>query len=401
MSLACKFPSRWGLLRFIALTYYIMAVKPVAQPSPSPQGHLQSQPLTRPSQASHPTLFEKHSAEATGVHFVHPFNTDHPKSYLYYESYTTGGIAIGDINQDQKPDLFFAGAPVSNALFEQVDSLNFANTTATRLPPHPNDWATGSTMVDIDQDGDLDIYVCNYDSPNLLFINEGPDLPMSEQAAPFKINIVDACLMPSFADYDRDGDLDLFLLTNRYVKPGGRPPRPPIGIQNGKPFILPAYEKFYYLRQTGPKSYTAEATGRPDHLLRNNGDGTYSEVSSESGIEAPGHGLSATWWDFNSDGWVDLYVANDYTDPDHLYRNNSDGTFTDVIAEVMPYTSWSSMGANCGDLNNDGRMDFMVADMAATTHFKRQIAMGEMGDRLWFLENAWGSHFLAPGHTEV
>ena len=93
-------------------------------------------------------------------------------------------------------------------------------------------------MVDIDQDGDLDIYVCNYDSPNLLFINEGPDLPMSEQAAPVKINIVDACLMPSFADYDRDGDLDLFLLTNRYVKPGGRPPRPPIGIQNGKPFIL-------------------------------------------------------------------------------------------------------------------------------------------------------------------
>ena len=100
--------------------------------------------------------------------------------------------------------------------------------------------------------------------------------------------------MPSFADYDRDGDLDLFLLTNHYVKPGGRPPRPPIGIQNGKPFILPAYEKFYYLRQTGPSSYTADATGRPDRLFRNNGDGTYSEVSSESGIEAPGHGLSAT-----------------------------------------------------------------------------------------------------------
>ncbi len=372
-----------------ALVYLCALSSLPAQTTSSSPGHLQSQPLTRHSQASHPTVFEKHSAEATSVHFVHPFNTDHPKSYLYYESYTTGGIAIGDINQDQKPDLFFAGAPVSNALFEQVDPFHFTNTTAKRLPPHPNQWATGSTMVDIDQDGDLDIYVCNYDSPNLLFINEGPDQPMSEQAASFKINIVDACLMPSFADYDHDGDLDLFLLTNRYVKPGGRPPRPPIGIQNGKPFILPAYEKFYYLRQTGPSSYTAEATGRPDRLFRNNGDGTYSEVSSESGIGAPGHGLSATWWDFNSDGWVDLYVANDYTDPDHLYRNNGDGTFTDVIAEVMPYTSWSSMGANCGDLNNDGRMDFMVADMAATTHFKRQIAMGEMGDRLWFLENAW------------
>ena len=103
----------------------------------SSPGHLQSQPLTRHSQASHPTLFEKHSAEATGVHFVHPFNTDHPKSYLYYESYTTGGIAIGDINQDQKPDLFFAGSPVSNALFEQVDPFNFTNTFAGHAPPPP------------------------------------------------------------------------------------------------------------------------------------------------------------------------------------------------------------------------------------------------------------------------
>ena len=146
MSLACKFSFRWHLVRFIALASCVMALKPVAQTTSYSPGHLQSLPLTRHSQASHPTLFEKHSAEATSVHFVHPFNTDHPKSYLYYESYTTGGIAIGDINQDQKPDLFFAGAPVANALFEQVESFHFTNTTATRLPTHPNQWATGSTL---------------------------------------------------------------------------------------------------------------------------------------------------------------------------------------------------------------------------------------------------------------
>ena len=108
-----------------------------------------------------------------------------------------------------------------------------------------------------------------------------------------------------------------------------------------------------------------------------------------AGITEKGHGLSATWWDHDGDGWLDLYVANDFTDPEHLYHNNGDGTFTDVLEQAMPYTSWSSMGADCADLNNDGLLDLFVADMAATSHYKSKVTMGDMGDRRWFLENAW------------
>jgi len=350
---------------------------------------LQNRPLLQAPPYDGATLFETMTGEATGLNFTHPFEDSHPLSFLYYASSTCGGIAIGDINQDQRPDIFLAGAARPSALYEQDRTWHFTETTQMRLPTHANAWSTGAAMVDVDQDGDLDIYVCQYDSPNLLFLNQGPNEPMVEAANDFGLNLTDACMMPAFADYDRDGDLDVFILTYRYVRPGGRPTKPPIGISNGRPFVLPAFEKYYYLRQTGPSSYTADTAGRPDRLYRNNGDGTFTEVSQEAGITEAGHGLSATWWDYNADGWIDLYVANDFTDPDHLYRNNGDGTFSDVIAEVMPYTSWSSMGADCSDLNNDGLLDFMCADMAATTHFKRHLAMGEMGDRLWFLENAW------------
>ena len=254
-----------------------------------------------------------------------------------------------------------------------------------------DDWAAGATLADIDNDGDLDIYVCNYDAPNQLFLNPGQEgEPFVEAAAAWGLDLVDASLMPTFADYDCDGDLDLFVLTNRYTDARGRPETPPVRVAaDNRPEVLAEYQRFYRLRQTGPRSWTIDNTGRPDYLFRNDG-GRFTDVTRRAGLaEYAGHGLSATWWDYDGDGWPDLHVGNDFTDADRLYRNNGDGTFTDVAAAALPFTSWSTMGADAGDLNGDGRLDLITGDMANTTHYKAKTSMGEMGDRQWFLENAW------------
>jgi len=335
------------------------------------------------------TLFNRLPPAQTGVTFANQMIMDHPRSFLNYAGSVCGGIAIGDINGDDLPDLYLVNAPDANRLYIQESAFVFKDMTESTLTSGGDRWGAGTAMADVDNDGDLDIYVCNYDAPNQLFINQGAGKPFVDAARDFGLDMVDASIFPAFADYDNDGDLDVFVLTYRYVRPGGRPPKPPVGFKNGRPFILAEYEKYYHLRQTGPSSYTADTCGRPDRLFRNNGDGTFTDVSVQAGITENGHGFSATWWDYNSDGKIDLYVGNDFTDPDHLYRNNGDGTFTDVIADVMPYTTWSSMGADCADLNNDGRLDFISADMMATTHYKWHISNGEMGDRRWFLENVW------------
>lgn len=334
-------------------------------------------------------LFESLSPKQTGIDFVNPLSVDHPLSALNISGFVCGGVCIGDVSGDGKPDLYLVNGQGRNRLYIQKGDFQFSDVTATAGVGGGEAWGSGASLVDIDNDGDLDIYVCNYDAPNQLFINAGNGERFTESAKKHGLDVIDASLMPAFADFDNDGDLDMFLLTYRYYRPGGRPTRPPYELRNGRPYILPEFEKYFCLRKVGPTYYTVDTCGRPDHLYRNNGDGTFSNVSVQSGIRERGHGLSATWWDYNEDGWIDLYVGNDFTDPDRLYRNNGDGTFTDVISETMPYTTWSSMGADCADLNNDGLLDFMSADMAASTHYKSMVTAGDMGDSRWFLENLW------------
>jgi enediyne biosynthesis protein E4 len=351
---------------------------------------IQGTPLNSSKRTSdQATLFEKLPPSKTGIHFNVPLSMEHPKSYLNLSGFVCGGVAIGDLNGDDLPDIFLVNGPGENHLYIQESPFHFTETLAGRSLGGGDAWGVGSVMVDIDNDEDLDIYVCNYDAPNQLFINHQSGDYFEESAAAFGIDVVDASLMPAFADYDNDGDLDLFLVTNRYYRPQGRPSRPPVGFKDGRPYILPDFEKYYYLRQTGASAYTTDSSGRPDRLFQNNGKGRFTDVSRTAGIQKAGHGLSATWWDYNTDGHIDLYVGNDFTDPDRLYHNNGDGTFTDVIADTMPYTTWSSMGADCADINNDGMLDFLSVDMASTTHYKSKVTMGDMGDRRWFLEHAW------------
>jgi len=170
-----------------------------------------------------------------------------------------------------------------------------------------------------------------------LYINQG-DGTFKEEAAARGLALTDASGMAAFADYDRDGWLDVYVQTNML-------------------------------------SATASPEGQRDRLFRNRGDGTFEDVTDRAGIRGVTLGHAAIWWDADDDGWPDLYVANDYAGADQWYRNQRDGTFAEQVSALVPRTPYYSMGADLGDVNNDGHIDFFVADMAATTHEKDQRGM--------------------------
>jgi hypothetical protein len=299
---------------------------------------------------------------------------------------------MGDFDGDGKVDLFFTGGPVENALYLQRGAnLAFEDVTAAAGVGGGDAWAAGVAVVDIDADGDLDIYTCNYDSPNQLFVNDGA-ARFEERAAEAGLDLVDACVQPVFADYDRDGDLDVFVLTNQLFRPGGRPAQPPIEkLADGRLRLKPEFEKYYAMTEVSPGNFQADDVGRPDFLMRNetgNGSGLprFVPAAEAAGINHRGFGLSVQWWDFDDDGWLDLFVGNDYSDPDYLYRSRRDGTFQNVAPTALPHTSWFTMGSDFGDLDGDGRSDLLTADMAFTTHYKEKVGMGPMGDRRSLIE---------------
>jgi len=349
-------------------------------------------------------LFELLSPDKTGIKHVNPILPDHPLARVYHSSSACGGIAIGDINMDGKLDFFAASGPRPNSLYlgkPGGDGLEFTNVAKEMgVEGAKLDWGVGAAMVDIDNDGDLDIYVCNYDHPNQLFENQlirsgkRGVLSFEEKAKEYGVDLVDGCVMPSFADFDRDRDLDLYILTHQVYRETGRPAEPiEIVEENGKFYVGPKWRRWFVLEhdrgENGEFLYTE--TGRPDHLLRNDG-GHFTDITARAGISTQAHwGNSATWWDYNQDGWPDLYVGNDFKSPDFLYRNNGNGTFTDVSKKSLRHTTWFSMGAVQTDLNNDGWTDFVLADMLPTTHYMQKASMGSMGARLDSLKYVGGA----------
>ena len=314
-------------------------------------------------------------ASKSGVNLTYPIDLESPHSHLYVSGFACGGVAAGDLDGDGRPDLVFAGAGQKNCLFLNRGEFRFVEQAEVAGIAGDGNWSSSVTLVDIENDGDLDVYVTRYDALNRLYLNDGK-ARFTEAAGKFGLDLVDASLASAFCDYDCDGDLDLYLLNNRYYAPKGFP--------SPEPETLSAEQKKYFQLVPGPGGRkTLNIVPRRDRLLRNDA-GKFTEVSVAAGItDDPRHGLAATWWDYNKDGWPDLYVSNDFDDPDSLYHNNGDGTFTDVTSAVLPHTAWFSMGADSADINNDGWPDFLAADMSGTTHYKDKTTMGAMGARLW------------------
>jgi hypothetical protein len=304
-------------------------------------GGISSEPLSPRSGRRGATMFKLLSPQETGVVSENSYDDARiwGERYAEFEAGSIGsGVAIGDYDGDGRPDIFVVGKTGSCRLFRNLGNWKFDDVTEKAGVGDKGDaaavWKQGATFVDVNNNGLLDIYVCRFGAPNLLYMNQG-DGTFKEEAAARGLAVNDGCIMAAFCDYDRDGFLDVFIQTN-WPESAGHP------------------------------------NPQRNYLFRNNGDGTFADVTARAGIGGKAQGHSAIWWDYDGDGWPDLYVANDFTPPDKLYHNNRDGTFTDTIDSVVPHMPLSSMGADLGDVNNDGLIDFLVADMAATTHQRDQ-----------------------------
>ena len=339
---------------------------------------------------------------ATGLAFTNELRRENAYTYL-----TNGaGLATGDYDGDGDLDLYLVSQDGPNRLFRQVAPMRFEDATASAGGVDGGDaWGTGACFVDLDGDGDLDLYVCNLEAKNLLYENQG-DGTFRENAARFGLDIAAASTMAAFADYDRDGQLDCYLLTNRALhpgwaltpevlggfRPGAATTRTPAAMAPTLAQLqqlddlaradglrrdddLPAALREHFLVFRGQRFIA----GQPDRLLRNVG-GRFVDVSAAAGIAGNGMGLSATWWDYDHDGLPDLYVANDLESPDTLYHNEGGGRFRDVTAEVVPHTAYYGMGSDAGDADGDGHLDLLVADMSMTTHAKAKVLMGDMDE---------------------
>jgi hypothetical protein len=355
-------------------------VLPLAPMKPSPTGA---------------ALFTALQPEDTGISHVNHMDVDHPMSYLYHSGMTCGGVAIGDFDGDGNQDIFFAGSTAPNRLYRQKGNLKFEDITASAGTglDGGDAWSAGVTAADVNGDGRLDLYVSNYMVPNHLFLNmgkgpKGEPVVFKECAGEAGLDVVSCSHSAAFADYDGDGMLDVYVLTNRIEDPDGAPAEMPIvkGTigENKLPDVLPEKKSMYRVWRWDKDNWGTEPIGDVDRLFRQTGVNTdgvplFEDSSKAAGISGYGDGLSVLWWDPDSDGDPDIYVGNDFVAGDCWYENNGDGTFTNVLKDRVPHTPWFSMGSDFADVNGDGRLDLLVADMSATSHFKSKTTMGIMG----------------------
>ncbi len=307
-------------------------------------------------------VFQKLSSGKTNITFQNTLTeTDTFNYFLYPYMYMGGGVSAGDFNNDGLTDIYFTGNMVSNRLYLNLGNLKFKDVTDISGTGGDHRWMLGSTICDINNDGLLDIYVCvsglSTNHENLLFVNHGINkdgIPIfREEAKKYGINDPGMSTQSTFFDYDNDGDLDLYVANY------------PITNFKSTPYVYKQMMRNVKWIDSG-------------HLYRNNGDGTFSDVTKESGLLAYGLTLSATVSDFNQDGYKDIYISNDFTCPDYFYFNNGDGTFSDKAGEVLGQTSFYGMGADIADYNNDGLLDIMQIDMAPEDNKRAKENMSTM-----------------------
>ncbi|MGY4537778.1 hypothetical protein ACVW0P_002197 [Mucilaginibacter sp. UYNi724] len=311
------------------------------------------------------TMFERISSSHSGIKFNNEIvenDTINPLDKL--NIYNGGGVGIGDFNNDGLQDIYFIGNAVPNRLYINKGDFKFEDVTDKAGVGGRGGWGRGVAVVDINNDGLKDIYVCNTllnDSVkrvNLLFINQGPDkngVPIfKEQAKAYGLNITVHSTMASFFDYDNDGDLDMYLTVNEAQSTDNTSAFRPL-IKDGSS------------RNTG-RLYRNDYNTALKHPV-------YTNVSKQAGILIEGYGHAASVVDINRDGWKDIYVTNDFLPNNILYINNHDGTFTDRTQEYFKHTATSAMGQDVQDINNDGLADVFELDMDPEDNYRKKMFM--------------------------
>ena len=298
------------------------------------------------------TLFELLPSSKTNVYFQNNLEyTEELNPYTYRNFYNGGGVGIGDFNNDSLQDIFFTGNLVSNKLYLNKGNFEFEDITDKSGLNSKDIWSTGVSVVDINHDGFLDIYVCKSGPPggerrnNELFINNG-DLTFTESSKAYGLDNEGLSTHAAFFDFDNDGDLDCYLLNNTIKSIG-------IGLDMVKD-----------LRKID--------SNQGNKLLRND-NGFFVDISNEAGIYTSdiGFGLGVTIGDINLDGWSDMFISNDFFEKDYLYINNQNGTFSESLEDYLNEISMGSMGADMADLNNDGFSEIFVTEMLPDRHDRR------------------------------
>ncbi|WP_276500227.1 VCBS repeat-containing protein [Terrimonas pollutisoli] len=319
-------------------------------------------------------LFTQLGPAESGIFFsndIHDSDSSH--SFINEFGYMGGGVGIGDFNNDGLKDIFFTGNQVSSRLYINKGDNQFDDITE-KAGIGTDVWCTGVSIVDINHDGYDDIYVCVFGkdllhpAKNLLFINQH-DLSFKEQAEAYGLADTGYSTQAVFFDYDRDGDLDMYLAN----------------------YLLSA-------RNTNT-IFPRDKSGRSaanDKLYRNDGDSVqaghpvFVDVSMQAGIKEDGYGLGVVASDFNNDGWPDIYVANDFVSNDELWLNNRNGTFTNCIAKSIQHQSYSSMGTDAADINNDELPDILTLDMLPEYNERKKTSFSFMNYERYEAERAMG-----------
>jgi hypothetical protein len=331
-----KFSSLWGLL----VLCFILSCK---------------SKKAGDSLSDNSSIFQLLSPEETGINFINEVKDVENFNILTYRNfYNGGGVAIGDINNDSLPDIFFTANQKKNRLYLNKGNLHFEDITEKAGVGGTMTWSTGVTMADVNGDGLLDMYVCNSgdvdgnNKKNELYINNG-NLSFSEKAREYNLDNEGYSTHAAFFDYDRDGDLDCYILNNN--------------------FRDPARIELYREMRKQPSPIG-------NKLMRNDGN-IFTDVTTQAGIYSSniGFGLGVAVSDLNGDNLPDLYISNDFWERDYIYINKGDGTFSEELSSRVNYCSTSSMGADIADINNDGYPDVFTTDMLPGDNYRLKTTM--------------------------
>ena len=290
-------------------------------------------------------------------------------------SYMGSGVSVGDFNNDLLPDVFFGANQVSCGLYINKGNFRF-NEITREAGLKTSSWITGSSVIDINNDGFDDIYLCVSGSKdpvkrrNLLYINNG-NLTFTERAAAYGLADTGYSTQAAFMDYDKDGDLDMYLVNHVLYQ------------ENANTIVHPDFSG---------KSPANDRLFRNDGILPIAGHPVFSDITSQAGIKEPGYGLGIVVSDFNNDNWPDIYVANDYIANDVLWINNRNGTFSNRIPTAVRHTSYSSMGVDAADINNDNLPDISTLDMLPENNERKKMMFSFMSNERYEMERRSGYH---------